>query len=227
MPMHLHHDLEDLHTDLLRLAGAAEAAVQKAIAALRQRNRSLAQEVVADDDAIDAEEIRLDRECLKIIALYQPVAGDLRQVAAAMRIGTDLERIADLAEEIARQALHLAEHSWAEVPAGLQGMADLAATMVRQSLGAFVRKDLKLARRVCRKDGDVKRLHAEVNTELAAVMKRSPELVEPALALFAAARHLERIADHAANIAEDVIYLAEGEIVRHRPECLQEQGAEA
>jgi len=222
MSKHLQRDLEDLHRDLLHLAASTEPAVQKAIHALRQRDPALAREVVAGDDAIDAAEIQIDQECLKIIALHQPVAGDLRQVAAAMMIGTDLERIADLAEEIAKQAPHLAEHPQAEVPAGLQVMADLAATMVRQSLDAFVRQDRKLARQVCREDGEVKSHHAEVNGELVAAMKRSPELVEPALSLCMAARHLERIADHAANIAEDVLYLADGEIVRHRPECLQE-----
>jgi phosphate transport system protein len=150
------------------------------------------------------------------------VAVDLRRIAAVVKINTDLERMADLAVNIAERAVALADGLTVPVPGDLGGMTDLTTGMVRQSLEAFVRLDTRLARDVCRRDDEVDRLNADIIRELVRTMRSSPELIEPALSLFSATRHLERIADHATNIAEDVIYLAEGAIVRHRPEAIQE-----
>jgi phosphate transport system protein len=156
-----------------------------------------------------------------VLALHQPVAIDLRRIGAILKINTDLERMADLAEDIAERALVLAEPPYIPVPEGLQRMTDLTASMVRQSLDAFVHLDAQLARRVWRLDDQVDRYNDEIIAELIRTMRSAPEMVESGLSLFSAVRHLERIADHATNIAEDVVYLVEGEIVRHRPEAVE------
>jgi phosphate transport system protein len=221
MPKHLERDLEELHRDTLGLAGAVEEAIGKAIHALQERDAGLARQVIAGDDPIDWQENRIEEECLKMLALHQPVASDLRRIAAVFKINTDLERMADLAVDIAGRALQLAELPPVPVPEKLQRMTDLTIAMVRRSLDAFVKQDTCEARAVCRLDDEVDRYNAEIIQELIQLMRSSPDMVEGALSLFSATRHLERIADHATNIAEDVIYLVEGEIVRHRPEALQ------
>jgi phosphate transport system protein len=226
MSKHLERDLEELHRDTLGLAGAVEKAICQAIRALQGRDADLARQVIAGDDRIDRQENRIEEECLKILALHQPVAADLRRIAAVLKINTDLERMADLAVDIAGRALRLAELPPIPVPVKLQRMTDLTTAMVRRSLEAFVKQDTREARAVCRLDDTMDGYNAEIIQELIGVMRSSPNLVEGALSLFSATRHLERIADHATNIAEDVIYLAEGEIVRHHPEALQAGEAE-
>jgi phosphate transport system protein len=146
------------------------------------------------------------------------VAVDLRRVATILKINTDLERMADLAADIAERAIVLAQPPFIAVPAGLQSMTDLTASMVRQALDSFVNLDADLARRVWRLDDEVDGYNDEIIAELIKSMQASPEMVKPGLSMFSAVRHLERIADHATNIAEDVVYLVEGEIVRHRSE---------
>lgn len=217
MSKHLQRDLDNLQRDLLALASLVEASVHKAILSLQRRDAKLAREVIEGDGQIDTEENHVDEECLKILALHQPVAVDLRRIASAMMISTDLERIADLAEEIAERAVHLAAHPQMPIPDRLQRMTDLTTMMVRQSLDAFVNLDATQAKHVLRMDDEVDRYNKEIIHEIVQVMKQSPEVIEPGLSLFSAIRHLERIADHATNIAEDVLYLIEGEIYRHRP----------
>jgi phosphate transport system protein len=221
MSKHLERELEHLQRDLLALAASTEEAIHKAIRALQQRNLPLAREVIAGDDRIDQEENQVEEECLKLLALHQPVARDLRRITAAMMINIDLERMGDLAEEIAERSIALSRGPSLAVPPKLQVMTDLTTTMVRQSLDSFVDLDTRLARTVCRLDDEVDRLNVEIIDELIQSMRNQPELVEPGLSLFSAVRHLERIADHATNIAEDVIYLVEGEIVRHCPGALE------
>src|SRR4029077_4307158 len=163
-----------------------------------------------------------EEECLKTLALHQPVAIDLRRITAAMKINGELERMADLAEDIAERAVHLAGMSPIPIPAKLQRMTDLTTTMVRQSLDAFVNLDSRQARRVCRLDDEVDQYNQDIIEEMIHMMQESPTMVEPGLSLFSATRHLERIADHATNIAEDVVYLVEGEIIRHRPAAVEQ-----
>jgi phosphate transport system protein len=217
MAKHLQRDLENLQHDLVALAASVEEAIHLAIRALREREAGPARQVIAGDTQIDLEENHIEEECLKILALHQPVAVDLRRIAAALKINTDLERMADLAEDIAERALHLAPMPGIPIPENLQRMTDLTTTMVRQSLDSFVNLDPRLARRVCRLDDEVDRYNNEIIRELIGMMQQSPAMVEPGLSLFSATRHLERIADHATNIAEDVVYLVEGTIVRHQP----------
>jgi phosphate transport system protein len=221
MPKHLEQDLQALQRNLLDMASAVEAAVHKAVRALQTRSAELAREVIAGDGQIDRDDNHINEECLKILALHQPVASDLRRITTAMMITTDLERMDDLAEDMAGRALALTEMPALAVPASLEAMADLAMVMVGQALESFFTLDARLARAVWRLDDEVDRLCAEIIQELIEAMKASAEAVEPGLSLFSAVRHLERIADHATNIAEDVIYLVEGEIVRHHPEVLR------
>ena len=216
MAKHLQRDLDELQRDLLALAGLVEGAIHKAIRALQDRDVRLAQEVIAGDPQVDLEENHIDEECLKILALHQPVAVDLRRTTAVMMINTDLERMGDLAEEIAERAIHLSRPPLMPIPQRLQRMTDLTTTMVHESLDSFVNLNTEAARRVMRMDDEVDRYNVEIIQELIASMQASPKLIEPGLSLFSATRHLERIADHATNIAEDVIYLIGGEIVRHR-----------
>jgi phosphate transport system protein len=221
MSKHLERDLDNLQRDLLQLAASVEDAIHKAIHSLRNRDAALAEEVIEGDAQIDSDENLVEEECLKILALHQPVAVDLRRIAAALKINTELERMADLAEDIAERAERLAQLPELPMPAKLQRMTDLTVSMVRQSLDAFVHLDARLARTVCRIDDEVDRYNGDIIDDLIHMMKSSPEMVEPGLSLFSAVRHLERIADHATNIAEDVVYLVEGEIVRHRPAAVE------
>jgi phosphate transport system protein len=184
---------------------------------LQERNTNLAHEVVAGDSAIDQEENYIENECLKMLALHQPVAIDLRRIIAALKINTDLERMADLAVNIAERALSLAVLPPLDVPDKLQHMTDLTTSMVRQSLDAFVMFDAEQARQVIRLDDEVDRYNREIIAELIGHMKQTAELVPAFMSFFSAVRQLERIADHATNIAEDVVYLIEGEIIRHHP----------
>jgi len=216
MAKHLQRDLNNLQRDLLTLAGLVEESIHKAIRSLQTRDVRLAQEVIAADPQIDLEENHISEECLKLLALHQPVAVDLRRIVAAMMITTDLERMGDLAEEIAERAIALASPPILPIPSRLQRMTDLTGVMVRHSLDAFVNLDKEQAERVMHMDDEVDRLNVEIIQEVMQNMKSSPALIEPGLSMFSATRHLERIADHATNIAEDVIYLIEGEIVRHR-----------
>jgi phosphate transport system protein len=218
MSKHLQRDLDNLQKELLALAALVEEAVNKSIRALSERNVRLAEEVIAGDGQIDEEENRVNEDCLKVLALHQPVAVDLRRTAVAMMISTDLERMGDLAEDIAERAIHLAQVPYIPVPEKLYRMTELTTEMVRQSLDAFGSLNSRQARVVWRLDDEVDRFNDEIIAEVIALMRQSPEMVEPGLSLFSAVRHLERIADHATNIAEDVVYLVEGEIVRHRPE---------
>jgi phosphate transport system protein len=221
MSKHLERDLDNLQQDLLALASSVEEAIHKAIRALQDREPRLAQQVIDGDSVIDEEENQIEDECLKMLALHQPVAVDLRRIVSALKINTELERMGDLAEDIAERAAHLACLPEIPVSSQVQRMTDVTTTMVRQSLDAFVNLDARLARVVCRLDDEVDRHNEDVINDLIKTMQQSPELVESGLSMFSAVRHLERIADHATNIAEDVVYLVEGEIIRHRPAAVE------
>lgn len=221
MSKHLERDLTNLQRDLMTLASSVEEAIHKAIRSLETRDEDLAQEVIDGDRQIDEDENHVEEECLKMLALHQPVAVDLRRITAALKINAELERMADLAEDIAERAIHLADLPPIPMPAKLQLMTDLTTSMVRQSLDAFVNLDVRLARTVCRLDDEVDRYNNEIIDGLIRAMKANSEMVEAGISMFSAIRHLERIADHATNIAEDVVYLAQGEIIRHRPAAME------
>ncbi len=221
MSIHLNRDLENLQRRVLALASAVEQIVEKSIRALFDRDTQLARTLMDSDTPIDMEENVIEEECLKILALHQPVAIDLRRVATIVKINSDLERMADLAVNIAERALALAQGPEVQVPSSFHQMNDLTNTMVRDSLDAFLKLDVALAKRVCRLDDEVDRYNCEIIDNISDFMKQSPDNVDPGLHLFSAVRQLERIADHATNIAEDVVYLVEGRIIRHHPEALK------
>jgi phosphate transport system protein len=218
MSIHLTRDLESLHQHIMSMCAVVEEVVHRAVEELSRPDVFVSQQIVDQDDEVDRWDVRIEEECLKILALHQPVAENLRRVAAVMKIAWELERVADVAVNIAERAAGLAGVPEIAVPEKLDHMAQVALDMLRLSLDAFVAQDSKLARDVCGKDDIVDALNREIIDELLQMMKRSPDLVEPALQLFSASRHVERVADHATNIAEDVVYLVEGEIIRHRAE---------
>jgi phosphate transport system protein len=218
MSIHLNRDLETLHQHIMSMCAVVEEVVHRAVEELGRPDVEVSQEIVDRDDEIDRWDVRIEEECLKILALHQPVADNLRRVAAVMKIAWELERVADVAVNIAERAAGLAGAPEVHVPEKLNHMAQVALDMLRLSLDAFVAQDSRLARDVCGQDDIVDALNREIIDELLLMMKGSPDLVEPALQLFSASRHVERVADHATNIAEDVVYLVEGEIIRHRAE---------
>jgi phosphate transport system protein len=218
MSIHLTRDLETLHQHIMAMCAVVEEVVHRAVDELGRPDVNVSQEIVDRDDEVDRWDVRIEEECLKILALHQPVADNLRRVAAVMKIAWELERVADVAVNIAERAAGLAGAPEVHVPEKLNHMAQVALDMLRLSLDAFVAQDSRLARDVCGQDDIVDALNREIIAELLLMMKRSPDLVEPALQLFSASRHVERVADHATNIAEDVVYLVEGEIIRHRAE---------
>ena len=216
MSKHLHRDLENLNTELLSISAMVEEMIDKATLALSERRYELADEVVQSDEYVDEHEVHVEEECLKMLALHQPVAVDLRRIATVLKANADLERIADLAVSIAQRAQAMDEFPTFPVPAAATKMVALATQMVRGAMDAFVNMDNAAARRIITMDGTVDQLNREIIDELQALMQKRPELVPAAVHCFSGVRHIERIADHATNIAEDVIYLVEGDIVRHR-----------
>ena len=215
MTKHFYRDTENLHREILAISALVEEMIGTAAKSLRERDPELAREVIITDGNVDEREVQIEEFCLKILALHQPVAVDLRRIATVMKVNNDLERIADLAVNLAERAAALAQHPAFAVPSDLQRMVNERTQMVRDALDAFVNLDSDAARRVCRHDDEVDHLNARIIDELCGLMKEDSGAVEPGLHCFSAARHVERIADHATNIAEDVIYLVEGEIVRH------------
>lgn len=211
-----HRDLEDLKEQLLKLAVLAEAALDRSIKALMTRDPNLAREVIQGDAAINSQEEELDAQCVRIIALYQPVAIDLRQVMAIDHLIVELERIGDLAVNVAEEALHLEQLPGQELHKDLPRMTDMAQSMIRDSLRAFLNQDAVLAREVCKHDDEVDYLDRALIQELLEYMGRSQEAIAFGLGQINVVRNLERAADHATNIAEQVVYMVEGESVRHR-----------
>ena len=221
MAMHLQRDLEALEQNLLAQSSVVEQMVHRACQSLRELNVDVAREVIASEEMVNMREVEVEEECLKILALHQPVAVDLRRVATVLKINADLERIADLAVNICERTISLSSHPGFEMPAHLEEMAEIAIGMVRDALDAFVGQDVDSARDVCLRDDAVDDLNRQLINDLYAFVESELANVEPAFHFYSASRHVERIADHATNIAEDVIYLVDGEIARHRHEETQ------
>ncbi|MEO1497978.1 MAG: phosphate signaling complex protein PhoU [Planctomycetota bacterium] len=217
MSKHLERDLEALEQDLLAQSAVVEEMIRIACRGLCERKVGVSEELQAREPKINDHEVEIEEECLKILALHQPVAVDLRRVATVLKVNGDLERIADLAVNIGERNDALAAWPDHRLPDTLQKMSDAAIAMVRDVLDAFVDSDVDQAFDVRRRDDEVDALNRTVIDEVYRWVQQNPASIEPALHLFSASRHIERIADHATNIAEDVIYLVEGEIARHRP----------
>lgn len=224
MSKHLHIEIEKLKTRLLGIGVTVIDAIQKALFALEARRGEIAAQVMEGDKEVDTAEVELEEECLKLLALYQPVAEDLRFITAVMKINNDLERMADEAVNIAEHASFLSHNKPLALPPQLTAMTAAAMRMVRESLDAFVKGDVLEARRICAEDDVVDGLNREIIDSVWRMMQSDPQTVERATHLFSVSRHLERIADHATNIAEDVVYMVEGKIIRHHSEGYTPRG---
>lgn len=216
MTKHIERQIDHLKEKILRVGTLVEEAFSKSITALINRDLALARRVMASDEEIDRMEVEVEEECLKILALYQPVAADLRFVVAVLKINNDLERMGDLARNIAKRVPQLAEGSAVELPPEIRTMAMLAQEMVKQCLDAVVNADPSLARQVREEDDAVDQARQQIRQRILRGIKAHPEQMENLLRVNSVSKHIERIADMATNVAEDVIYMVEGDIVRHR-----------
>jgi len=216
----LEAEIEELKKMMLSLSAEVEENIQSAVKAISERDPKLAREVVNDDPRIDRQEVRVEEECLKILALHQPVAADLRFIIAMLKINSDLERIGDLAVNIAEHARVLASKPPAGEPPDFHKMAQKAIGMLDRSLDAMVNRDGELARKVTQEDDEVDEMNRRNYKAVGRTIQETPHKVEPLTRFLTVSHHIERVADHATNIAEDVIYMAEGQIVRHREEEL-------
>ena len=216
MTRHIERQIEHLKQKILLVGTLVEEAISKSITALINRDASLAQRVMASDDEIDRMEVEVEEECLKMLALYQPVAADLRFVVAALKINNDLERMGDLAKNIAKRVSQLCNGEPCELPPEIRTMAMKSQEMVKHCLDAVVNADPSLARQVREEDDAVDEARGHIRRKILQGIKSQPEKLETLLRINSVSKHIERIADMATNIAEDVIYMVEGDIVRHR-----------
>jgi phosphate transport system protein len=215
---HFDRELENLKQDLLRMAALAETAVTKSLVSVTNRDSDRAREVITDDITLNRMELAIEEQAFKFLALRQPVATDLRLTVAAMRIATELERIGDQAVNIAERALELNSRPPLELPIDIKVMADLALGMVHTSIDAFVNQDPKLAIQVCQRDVEVDILDDEYIQKLLDSMIKESRWVTRLHHFIIVVRNLERIADLATNIAEDIVFIVEGRVIKHRCE---------
>jgi phosphate transport system protein len=216
MSMFLQREIDKLKNMISLLGAHVEENVEKGVRAVQDRDEALAAEVIESDAEIDTTEVTIEEECLKVLALHQPVAHDLRFIIAVLKVNSDLERIGDLAAGIAEQARYIAGSGPANAPYDLIGMATEVRRMLRDSLDALLNKDPAIAQKVLAADDEVDAMDRMMYSEVRAAIRERPEDMEGLIRLLRVSQNLERIADHATNIAEDVIYLAKGAIVRHR-----------
>jgi len=218
MAVRLQRDIDKLNRSVLSLGALVEERFRMAVKAIECRNEELARQVVEGDIEIDHAEVDVEEECLKILALHQPVADHLRYIVAVLKLNNDLERIGDLAVNIAQRVADLVcnHGDFFQIPFDYHTMAQSAHEMLRNSLDAMVNRDLDLAYQVCAQDDDVDFMKNQIQALFAKEIRKNPDEAEDLTNLFLISRHLERIADHATNIAEDVIYMITGEIHRHR-----------
>ena len=212
---HFQDELEQLKTRLLEMGGIAEEQVRTAVKGLTDRDHALIDRVLGGDDPLNSLHIEIDNRCFTLLALYQPMAADLRTIVSAVKINTDLERVGDLAVNIAEAARRYASHAPVKKLIDIPRMATIAQTMLRDALDAFVRRDVELAQQVLNEDDRLDSLKTQIFRELLTYMLQDPHTIEPALDLILISRHLERIGDHATNVAEDVIFIVSARDVRH------------
>jgi phosphate transport system protein len=215
MQRHFHDELDALKQTLLAMGGLVEDQIRRVMRALLERDDTLAQEVIDRDQQVNAYDVEVDETCVSLLALHQPAAGDLRFITTAMKIVTDLERIGDQAVNIAQRVLELNREPQLKPYIDLPRMAEKAQLMVKESLDAFVARDTKLARKVCAEDAEVDALKEQIFRELLTFMMEDPKTIPRAIRLILISRFMERVADHATNIAEMVIYLVDAKMVRH------------
>jgi len=216
MSVHLNREIERLKTSIIHLGAMVEDAIARSVTALVRRDRRQANAVMAADDAIDNYEVEVEEECLKILALHQPVAADLRFVIAVLKMNNDLERMGDLAAHIAHMSELLIDLDPVDLPLDFPAMAARAQSMVKRSLDALVNADADLAARVCAEDDELDAMRRTFYETIRDAIQRSPDRADTLLSLLSVSRHIERLGDMATNVAQDVIYMVQGRIVRHR-----------
>jgi len=216
MTYHVHKAIDELNKDLLSLVAEVEENVVRVVHTLQNRDPESALKIIEDDHRIDLAEVKLEEECLKTLALYQPVANDLRFIIAILKINNDLERINDLAVNIAERVLYILNEPPITIPLDFGLMAEKVQIMLRNSINALVELDRETAKQVCAADDEVDDLNRQMYDIVENRTKADPESIVVLLNYLSVSRHLERIADLATNIAEDVMYFIDGEIVRHR-----------
>ncbi len=222
MDTHFHKELEELKENLLKMAALVQEALRNAIQSLVERNSELAQKTFKGEDQINHLEIEIEEMCLKLLALRQPLATDLRFITSAMKIITDLERMGDQAVNIAERAISLNQEPQLKPYIDIPRMAKITQSIVKDVLDAFVNKDPKLARSVCERDDLVDGLNDQVFRELLTYMISDPKTITRAVHLMIVCRCLERIADHATNIAEDVIFMVDALVIKHHADAKEE-----
>ena len=215
MQRHFDDELAGLQQTLLARGGLVEDQIRRAMRALTERDDALAQDVIDRDRQVNAYDVEVDEKSVELLALHQPAAGDLRFITTIMKVVTDLERIGDQAVNIAQRALELNQEPQLKPYIDLPRMAERAQRMVKESLDAFVGRDTQLARQVCAEDAEVDSLKEQIFRELLTYMMSDPKTIPRAIRLILISRFLERVADHATNIAEMVIYMVESKMVRH------------
>lgn len=215
MTRHFQREVDLIKKKILSLSAIVEESVHHAVRAISERDLKLANKVIENDEEIDQMEVEVEEECLKTLALNQPVAIDLRFIIAVLKINNDLERIGDLAVNIAERAAFLATKERIDIPFDFRGMSEKAKEMLHKSLDALVNMDSHLAREVMLADDEVDEMHRKMYAQVQEGILKEPNKLDCLINLLAVSRQLERIADHATNIAEDVVYMIDGEIVRH------------
>lgn len=216
MSLHLQRDVEKLKKEILKLGTMVETAINNSILALNNREMSYVDEVLKNEEFINEMEVKIEEDCLKILALHQPVAGDLRFIVVALKVNNDLERMGDFAKNIAKRARELMqEEPLATLPEFVNELPDLVRTMVRNSLDALVKLDVELAQEVIDMDDKVDEINRAMYDEVTRVAKENSDRTEVAISLLSTSRYMERIGDLSTNIAEDVIFMVNGRVVRH------------
>ena len=222
MERHVDQELKGLKEDILKMGALAEEAIYKSIEALKNRDKELAKRVIADDTNVDKLELAVDEKCIDLIARYQPMAGDLRFITTGMKINTELERIADIAVDIAQRTLALVDKPLLKPLIDIPRLTAIAQNMVKMSIDAFVHGDIELAKKVLMSDPQADELRNVIQDELIKDYILKDSATAPrAVQLVLIARYLERVCDHTTNIAEDVIYMVQAEVVKHHPEKLK------
>jgi phosphate transport system protein len=222
MERHLDLELKELNRDILKMGAYAEEAIFKSVEALKNRDKDLARSVVDNDANIDQLELAVDEKCIDLIARYQPMAKDLRFISTGMKINAELERIADIAVDIAQRTLEVLDKPLLKPLVDIPKLAAVAQEMIKMSIDAFVKGDIALAKKVLASDSEADQLRNAIQEELVeGYMVKDGSTAPRAVQLLLIARFLERICDHTTNIAEDVIYMVQAEVVRHHPERLK------
>lgn len=219
MPQHIRREIENLKKLILDLSAMVEENVYNSVNSIGKRDSRIAKKTIESDSEVNEMEMNIEEECLKVLALYQPVATELRFIVMLMKINADLERISDIARNIAERSLHLADKEKVDIPFNFSEMADITMWMLKKSMDAFVNQDLELAQSVTSRDDEVDEINRHMYDRVKTDVRENIANLDQLVDILCISKNLERIADHSVNIAEDIIYMISGKIVRHKLKC--------